>query len=867
MKNVLALVILTLFVTAGCSRASGGTNVEPTPTNPVATSTSTDIIMDGPWASLPENSETGLTIDPELKAITLQTDPTNLVYVTQPDPTKDAYTNSIYYLGEYQGHLYLGYGDMTNNQGPVGIVSYDPSTGTLLREMDDIPEEILGTWNVGENGEFFASGADSREPWTFGNFYFTDGFGWRKVRTIYRGLHVMGIVEFQGRLYAEFRSDGKLSVGYPFILVSSNGGITWEYERLAEDTSQDTYISQLVVIHHNSADMLCAIAEITNPNEPENRLYCFDGKTWQRQNLKTPEGDYMPRDIYGFGESIIINGYSDFQTFTWDGQTMTEIPYFKGHYMSFNTFIENDGWLYALVPMDGLTTLFPTSTLVRTRDLKEWEELGTVALPVSVTPQAMIFSHNRLYLGAQNSLREITGTSRMYKFEVTRVEPLADATLTWDADIPIGASLSFQIKTGKNWENYEEYMAYKNSPFIGPDGTSNSAYTIMGQALPAIQQSATLFQVTMSRTPNSSGELPFVRSITLHSSNSSTTYSVDVGSGLYTAANRSSISTFTSAIFALGAPLSGGSISFDTHTPENTDVTFQIRTGHTRDELENTAFVGPDGTENSFYTLSGSPIWEGSEGSLFIQYRALLSSDNPDVAPFLRQVTLVTRKGVLDHLDVSLKEVGPWTAGESHPIQITARSMDGQLVAVSGEVPLIVKSQTQEGTSLLSPQFVQLTNGEASVNVSLYQAGPSQICVEITGTVSCSEEVDVQAAAADWLRVEAPDLFIPSPYISPHTDVGKVFSIVVTAMDHFNNIVRDYTGTIHCEIWKWEATDPLAVPAYSFTATDIGSHRFESALSFTNAGEYSLVCLDDTNPQIGGALAITAGEFNQDIFP
>jgi hypothetical protein len=866
MQKILALSMLILFVIAGCGKTSRDEVIEPTLSATAAAASRTDIIIDGPWASLPENSDGGLAWDPELKAITLQTEPTNLVFLTLPDPDRDSYTNSVYSLGTYGGRLYLGYGDMTNNQGPVDIVSYDPMAGALLREMDDIPEEVVGNWSVGESGGFFASGEDAREPWAFGNFYVSNGFGWRKIRTIYRGLHVMGMAEFQGRLYAEFRSDGKNIIGYPFILVSSNGGLTWEYEKLEEDTTQDTFISRLVSIHLNTGDELCAIAEITNPNAPASRLYCFDGKTWQRPNLKTPEGDINPRDIYGFGGYLIVNGYSN-STFTWDGQALTEIPYFQGHFISFNIFAENEGWLYALMPMDGLTTLSPTSTLVRTRDLQAWEELGTITLPEGVTPQALIFSHNRLYLGAQNSWREITGNPRSCTFEVTRVEPLAEATLTWDADVPIGASLSFQIKAGQNWKNYEQYMAYKNAPWLGPDGSSDSAYIAPGQALPAIQQSATLFQITMSRTPNSAGELPFVRSITLHSSNSTTTYAVDVGSGLYAAMNAISNSAFTSSIFALDAPLSGGSLFFDARTPEGTDVTFQIRTGKTRDEMTTALFAGPDGSDGTYYTSSGTPMWEGSDGHLFIQYRAFLSSENPGVAPFLRQVTLVTRKGSLDHLDIVLNDTGPWRAGESHAIRVTARSADGQVVPVNAELPLVVKYQAQVVSTLLSPQVVQLTNGEASVDVALFRVVPGQICVEITGITNCSDEVDVQPGGTVWLNIEAPDLSSPGPNISPHTDADKPFSIVVTATDRYNNMVRDYTGTIHCEIWKWKAIDPLAVPATTFTAADAGRHRFDAALRISNPGEYSLVCLDDANPQIGGALAITVGEFDQAIFP
>ena len=875
MKKALALVILTLFVISGCGKSLQSTAIEPTPPTATLTTTSTDIIMDGPWTSLPENSDAGLAIDPELGAITLKTDPANLVYVTQPDPRKDAFANSIYSLGSYEGRLYLGYGDMTNNQGPLDIISYDPTTGILLQEMKDIPEEMVGNWSVGENGRFFASGMDAREPWAFGNFYFTDGFGWRKLRTLYRGLHVMGVKEFQGRLYAQVRSDGKLVVEYPFILVSANRGLTGEYEKLEEDTAQDTFISEMTSVHFSTGDELCVIAQMNLFTQPFDRLYCFDGQTWHRINSDTVGGGSFPLYLHAFQDLLLIQfSFTDSQTgkwtvstFSWDGKNLVEVPYLRDRSFLFSQLFEQDGWLYAIIPPPGPQPGISTYFLARTRDLQSWEEPGPAAISEGVTPQALIFSHDRLYIGAQNSWREIVGNPQVYIFQTTQVESLAGATLTWDADLPTGTSLSIQIKTGKFPKTYQEYMAYTNSPFLGPDGTPNSAYTTSGQSLPASQQNATQFQVSVTKTPNSFGKFPVVSSVTLKFENGSKTYAVDVGSGLYTAANVSDNASFTSAAFELKAPISGGKFFFDARTPEGTQVTFQVRTGKTRAELESASFAGPDGSKDTFYTSSGSPIWQGLNGNMFIQYHAFLSSANPGMAPFLKQVTLVIQKDILDHLDVSLSGTGAWIAGKSYPVQITARSVDGQVIAVSGELPLVVKAQTQEVSSLLSPKVVQLINGEADVNVSLYQAIPSQICVEITGATSCSKAVDVQPAGADWLNVAAPDLSVSGSYISPHTELGKTFSIVITAMDHYNNIVQDYTGTIYCELWKWEATDPLAVPAYTFTATDTGSHRFESALSFTNAGEYSLVCLDNANPQIGGALAITAGEFDQAIFP
>ncbi len=835
----------------------------------------TYMVIDGPWSTLPQNSP-GLTWDPELKAITLQTDPTHLVFVTQPDPHKDAFTNSVYSLGTFDGSLYLGYGDVTNNQGPVDIVSYNPTTGKLSPEMEDVPEEAVGGWYLGESGQFYVGGNDSRESWTFGSFYFTDGSGWRKMRTIYHGLHVDGVVEFQSRLYAMFRSDQPKLVDYPFILVSSNGGLTWQYEKLEEDLAQDTSISQLVTVHRATGDELYASADIykSSGTTPEQRLYRFDGQSWSRITFNTPAGDYQLRDIFAFQDRLLVElleqnaqpGTEELHTYSWDGQTQTEIPYLRGRDLLNTRFVEQDGWLYALIPpLDfiippfGFTSNVSSYTFVRSEDLQKWEELGNVTFQEGVTPDALAFSHARLYVGDQNTWREIKGNPTRTYFTITSTAPLEDASLSWDADVPSGASLLFQIKATK------EYGDYLDAPWLGPDGSSNSAYLTPGQSLPAQQEGATIYRVAMSKSPNSSGDRPFVRTVTLRSRNGSTTFAVDEGSGLYAATNVTNSAQFTSNIFELGSPLTNAALFFDAQTPNDTGVTFQIRSGQSSDQLEQASFVGPDGNSETAYTVSGIPLWVGHNGDRFIQYRATLSSGNPAAAPFLRQVTLVTRGGALDHFEVDLGNAGPWVAGEQYTVQVTARSAGNQVLPLNGELILTVKNN--DTVSSLAPQSIQLINGVGRVDVSLFKALPSQICVSIAELSGCSEEVEVRPVQMAWLNIETPDLTIPGPHISPHADAGKPFGIAITAFDRYNNLVQDYTGSVHCEVWNWKVSDPMVVPMYTFTAEDAGSHRFNSAVSFNTPGEYNLVCLDDANPQLGGALAITVGEASQASSP
>lgn len=868
MRRVILLTIFTFcLVNSSNVKQSGETSLSGfTPT--AQGSSSTDVIIDGPWASQPNDLEPELSWDQETEAITMQTNPTDLVFVAQPDSKKDAFTNNIYTMGKFDGRIYLGYGDLYNNQGPVDLVSYNPLTGTLLQEMENIPQEQLANWRIGESGQFYVSGEDSREPWAFGSYYVNNGFGWRKIRTIYRGLHVKEMMEFKGRLYTAFSSDNQQIVNYPFILISSNGGLTWQYEKLEEDVSQDCAISKLVLVHATTGDELFVMAYIINPPaRPEKRIYRFDGQFWQRMTFGRSSDEFMLQNIYAFQEHLLITYYvKDSQNdswiiaaYNWDGQAQTEIPYLKGRNLDFSLFTEQDGWLYALIPPAGFSSNITSYTFVRTQDLINWEELGNVLLPEGVIPGALTYLHNRLYLGGRIAWQGIEGNPPVYTLVQTVTDPLANARLNWDADIPEGASLSFQIKAGK------DYTDFSTAQFLGPDGTMTSYYKTSGITLPSQQTGATIFTIQMKRTANTSGKKPFVRTVTVQSDKSSTTYAVDDGSGLYTASNTAGNGQYTSEIFGLELPLADGSLFFNAHTPDSTGVTFQVRSGVSRDELAKASFNGPDGSSESFYTNSGTPFWKGHNGHLFIQYRAILSSTNPAVAPFLRQVILVNRDGILDHFEVKVGETQPWIAGELYAIQINVLNKNGEILPLNGELQLSVTNS--DDNSFVSPKSIQLINGSGNADVSLFKALPSQICGEIAKVSGCSEEIEVRSGQAARLKIEAPDLYTPDQNISPHAEVNKPFAIVVRAYDDYDNLVKDYAGSVHCESWKWEALDPLIVPSYTFTAEDAGTRQFNSAVSFSNPGEYSLVCLDDANPQIGGTLAITVGEFDQSLFP
>jgi hypothetical protein len=82
------------------------------------------------------------------------------------------------------------------------------------------------------------------------------------------------------------------------------------------------------------------------------------------------------------------------------------------------------------------------------------------------------------------------------------------------------------------------------------------------------------------------------------------------------------------------------SIAWNSTEPVDTEIKFQLRTARTQAELSSNDFVGPDGTSNSIYTVSGSSIWAGHKNDSWVQYIAYLNTSNTQFSPLLKDVTI-----------------------------------------------------------------------------------------------------------------------------------------------------------------------------------------------------------------------------------
>jgi len=143
------------------------------------------------------------------------------------DGTPAVYARNIWDLQVYNGKIYIGGGNSSNegpaqNAGPVPIYTYLPETGKFETNFT-VNDEQIDVFYVFSDG-LYTPGHDPKESWELGNFYRMDKEGkWTKYRTIPQGIHTYAMAEFNKLLFAGLGAKGPNSV-----CISKDAGATWK---------------------------------------------------------------------------------------------------------------------------------------------------------------------------------------------------------------------------------------------------------------------------------------------------------------------------------------------------------------------------------------------------------------------------------------------------------------------------------------------------------------------------------------------------------------------------------------------------------------------------------------------------------------
>ena len=79
-------------------------------------------------------------------------------------------------------------------------------------------------------------------------------------------------------------------------------------------------------------------------------------------------------------------------------------------------------------------------------------------------------------------------------------------------------------------------------------------------------------------------------------------------------------------------------ISWNATLPSGTQIKFQISTSP--NGISWTEFLGPDGSNSSYYNISDTDIWNGHDGDRYIRYKVYLETSDASKTPVLHDVTI-----------------------------------------------------------------------------------------------------------------------------------------------------------------------------------------------------------------------------------
>lgn len=275
-------------------------------------------------------------------------------------------------LVAYEGKLYAGYGDYTDNTGPIAINPLDLTTKTFDGSQLSSPTEAIWRWRI-LGDKLYAPLTDPRGGQAGG--YSVSG-PWTNRQVISPTAHTFDIATLTGTDLWVVGS-GPLG-GSSAMAWRTTDGTTWNVVQSdTKSSGQLTGFERYYWVAAMNNKIYMQAHDV--PGAP---VRIFDGSTW---TTGTTEQIAIVDDApVVFNNKIITkkNGLS-----AYDGTTLTRASNFVGLAKDFYV----DGpYLYVLRS---------NATVARTTDLSTWEEFGNA--PSEST--AIAVANNRLYLGNTSS--------------------------------------------------------------------------------------------------------------------------------------------------------------------------------------------------------------------------------------------------------------------------------------------------------------------------------------------------------------------------------------------------------------------------------------------------------------------------------
>ncbi len=158
--------------------------------------------------------------------------------------------------------------------------------------------------------------------------------------------------------------------------------------------------------------------------------------------------------------------------------------------------------------------------------------------------------------------------------------------------------------------------------------------------------------------------------------------------------------------------LESGVLMWDALIPdENTSIKFQLRTAKSAVALDTTQFVGPDGTADTYYEITGQQLNSIHLGDNWMQYKVWFSTKDSTLTPVLQEISisvLITEVNSRDSLsenqilNYSLNQNFPNPFNPTTKIKYSVPQISNVIIKIfdilGNEIETLVNEQRQTGT-------------------------------------------------------------------------------------------------------------------------------------------------------------------------
>ncbi len=142
---------------------------------------------------------------------------------------------------------------------------------------------------------------------------------------------------------------------------------------------------------------------------------------------------------------------------------------------------------------------------------------------------------------------------------------------------------------------------------------------------------------------------------------------------------------FVSPAYDVGYAANFTTIQWSATSFSGTGIKFQIASNSNNTTWD---FLGPDGTEGSFYETSNTDIWSGHDGGRYIKYKAFLSTSQQGKTPVLNKVSIgydaapeLISFSVIDHSNAGIN-FGDLVRGSTNNPEMAQNSSQGAITLV-----------------------------------------------------------------------------------------------------------------------------------------------------------------------------------------